>query len=53
MDNLPPLGPAEANYRQKGLLKEDERLACQVTLKGDICIEVPPQNKFPHITYSY
>ena len=34
-----PTAP-ELRYRQEGLLRENERLACQATLQGDVCIRV-------------
>ena len=51
--NLPAHTEPELNYRKRGLLKHNERLACQIGVLGDISIEVPEQTKFPHITYSY
>ncbi len=52
-EHLPPLNEVENKYFQKGLLRPNERLACQVKLNQDLVIEVPDQNKFPHISYSY
>jgi len=46
-----PTAP-ELRYRQEGLLRENERLACQATLQGDVCIRVPELGKLPHVQYS-
>ncbi len=35
------------------VLAADERLCCQCILKGDVTIEVPNENKLPHLKYSY
>ncbi|MFY0593207.1 2Fe-2S iron-sulfur cluster-binding protein [Roseivirga sp.] len=44
----------EPEERLRGLerLAENERLACQCKLSGDIEISVAEGNKFPHIEYS-
>ncbi len=52
-ENLNPLTSAELKYRNKNLLKENQRLACQCKINGDIEIEVSPENKLPHMNYSY
>jgi ferredoxin, 2Fe-2S len=52
IENLGPLTLVEKNYKNLGRLKENERLACQVTLSGNIEIKVPGMYKFPHISYS-
>ena len=44
--------PAEMNYKARGLLYEDERLACQVKVTGDVRVKIPKDCKFPHIEYS-
>ncbi len=49
------LGPdSEAETKLRGLdrLAENERLACQCNLLGDIEISVAEKNKFPHMTYT-
>lgn len=43
---------AETRYRRQGALRQNERLACQAKLKGDIRIRVPEECKLPHLTYS-
>lgn len=43
---------AEKKYRQEGLLNENERLACQVKVTGDLIIRVPDDSKLPHMKYS-
>jgi len=42
----------ERKVRKLGALKENERLACQCKINGDIVIKVPEKNKLPHLTYS-
>lgn len=49
---LDSLTSAEKKFFDQGLLKENERLACQARLYGDIVIRVADENKFPHIQYS-
>lgn len=50
-NNFSPLTQAELRYKKLGLLLEDERLACQARISGDIRIEVPDEGKLPHLTY--
>lgn len=50
--NLEPKTQAELNYESRGLLMNNERLSCQVRIKGDIIIEVPEESKLPHVKYS-
>lgn len=50
--NTGPITSAESRYREKGLLGENERLACQMTILGDIEIVVPEECKLPHVRYS-
>ena len=52
MEMLSPPSPFEEKCRTTGLLKNDERLACQCSVSGDIVINVPKENKLPHIKYS-
>ncbi|MEQ8517839.1 MAG: 2Fe-2S iron-sulfur cluster-binding protein [Cytophagales bacterium] len=52
-ENVSSLSGAELKYRNKNLLKENQRLACQCKISGDIEIEVSPENKLPHMKYSY
>ena len=51
-ENLEPQTPAELLYEIQGLLLNNERLACQVRVTGDVTIRVPEENKLPHLTYS-
>ncbi len=43
---------AEARLRGLGKLQDNERLACQNHLSGDIEVSVAENNKFPHVEYS-
>ncbi|MCJ8166943.1 (2Fe-2S)-binding protein [Pontibacter sp. E15-1] len=53
IEHFGPLTVAETRYREKGRLKENERLACQCTLAhGDASGKVPEQTKLPHLNYS-
>lgn len=52
MENLSNESPAEKNYERQGLLRENERLACQVRVLGDIRIRVPAASKLPHVQYT-
>lgn len=51
-ESLSALSRFEEKYREVGALKNDERLACQVLVDGDIVIRVPEDSKLPHIVYS-
>ena len=46
------LTPAEEKYRQAGLLRSNERLACEVRITKDLTIRVPEDSKLPHLTYT-
>jgi 2Fe-2S ferredoxin len=50
--NLTPKTAAEKKYQQLNQLADNERLACQCAVRGDLKIAVPDENKMPHITYS-
>ena len=52
MQNLQPLTSAERKYRQMGALADGERLACQASARGDVCLVVPDECKLPHVEYS-
>jgi 2Fe-2S ferredoxin len=52
-DNLTPPSDNEKRYIAQGALIESERLACQVSVKGDVRIAVPQECKLPHIKYSH
>jgi ferredoxin, 2Fe-2S len=49
--NLSGLTSAEHRYRDKGLLREGERLACQMLVNGDLVIRVPEETHLPHLRY--
>jgi len=51
-DTLGADSESEAKLRGLGRLADNERLACQCTLKGDIEVSVAEKNKFPHLTYT-
>ena len=51
-EQLSPVTPAEKKYALEGLLLNDERLACQVRLKGTLVIRVPEDSKLPHVNYT-
>lgn len=51
-EHFPPITPAEQRYVNTGALKPNERLACQVRIKGDVVISVSEEYKLPHINYS-
>ncbi len=51
-ENLEPRTNAELLYESQGLLLDNERLACQVKITGDVTICVPEENKLPHLKYS-
>jgi ferredoxin, 2Fe-2S len=52
MENVQTHTSAEQKYLEKGGLKENQRLACQAIVAGDITISIPDENKLPHIHYS-
>jgi ferredoxin len=52
MQHISILSPAEQKYRNQSRLKLNERLACQISLTGDVLAEVPEACKLPHVTYS-
>lgn len=51
-DFLSPLTTVELNYRTRGELKDNERLACQAIPTGSCVIRVPEECKLPHQQYS-
>ncbi|MBL7850304.1 MAG: (2Fe-2S)-binding protein [Cyclobacteriaceae bacterium] len=51
-DSLGPVTPAEQKYRKAGLLREDERLACQAVVTANLVIRVPDDSKLPHLNYT-
>ena len=52
VSKLSALSEAERRYRSGGSLLENERLACQTRITGDVCITVPEENKLAHVKYS-
>jgi len=50
-ENFEPLTEAEQRYRQRGLLKDGERLSCQACIAGSVVVAVPPESMLPHIKY--
>jgi 2Fe-2S ferredoxin len=53
-DQLHDLTKNEERFAKLGKLSANERLSCQVVLKGDenLEISVAEENKLPHISYS-
>ena len=51
-ENLGELTDVEKRYRAKGELKDNERLACQCVVLGDVTIRIPEESKLPHILYT-
>ncbi len=51
-ENLSVLTEAEMKYRHQRALADNERLACQTLISGDIVVRIPEENKFPHVKYS-
>ncbi len=43
----------ELKYRAQGVLRKNERLACQVMITGDVRISVPEEYKLPHLHYTF
>ena len=52
MEHLSGVTHVEKKYAEEGLLRENERLACQVRVSGDITVKVPEGSKLPHIKYT-
>jgi ferredoxin, 2Fe-2S len=52
IEHLSALTGFEIKLKNINRLKDDERLACQCYLTGDIIICVPEENKLPHVKYS-
>ncbi|MEQ8423355.1 MAG: 2Fe-2S iron-sulfur cluster-binding protein, partial [Cyclobacteriaceae bacterium] len=51
-ENLSEPTAAELKFRRAGELLENERLACQASIKGNLIIRVPESSKLPHLTYT-
>ena len=52
MENMTEITPAEKKYGLERLLNTNERLACQVRIKGNVMVKVPEEWKLPHLSYS-
>ena len=52
LEHLQPLTRHEQRYRLGGDLKQQERLACQARITGDITLIVPKESQLPHLDYS-
>ena len=52
IENISPPSTSEVQYAAEGALAQNERLACQVNISGNILIRVPEENKLPHVQYS-
>ena len=52
-ENLSTETKPELKYRAQGLLRINERLACQVKIIGDVRISVPEECKLPHLLYTF
>lgn len=50
--NLDPPTAAEQRFSRLGALRANERLGCQVRIRGDVTISVPEEGKLPHLKYS-
>jgi 2Fe-2S ferredoxin len=50
-NNLSTLTNAELNYKKRGLLLDQERLACQAKIFGDVTLYVPEEGRLPHMNY--
>ena len=51
IENLNEFTKHELFYKSRALLKENERLACQSKVTGDIEILVPESGRLPHLKY--
>lgn len=52
MEHLGAHTHAELKYLKLNKLRSDERLCCQVEVKGDLVIAVAEEFKLPHLNYS-
>lgn len=51
-EKIGPHTAAELKYQKAGLLLQNERLACQALVIGDIVVRVPEDSKLPHLKYT-
>ena len=52
LENLEPKTAAELKYETLGLLGPTERLSCQARIRGSVTLNIPEDNKLPHMKYS-
>jgi ferredoxin, 2Fe-2S len=52
-ERLSPMTAAEHDYLRQGAIKNNERLACQVKVLGDVVVQVPDEGKLPHVIYDF
>jgi len=52
MENLSPITECELKFREDNRLKINERLTCQIHLKGILRVKVPSTCQLPHIAYT-
>ena len=50
-EHFTPLTPSEKQYFKLNKLQQNDRLACQVVVKGDVVLEVPKETQLPHLMY--
>jgi 2Fe-2S ferredoxin len=46
------MNEAEMKFFNLQRIEQNERLACQVEIQGDLIVRVADENKLPHIQYS-
>ncbi len=51
-EHLTALTEVEEKYLKLKKLQKDERLTCQVRLRGDVKISAPQEHQLPHLNYS-
>ncbi len=51
-ENLSSPSDFELKITKLGALKENQRLACQCKISGNISVKVPNENKLPHLDYT-
>ncbi len=52
MENLGEITAPEIKYQEIKRLSQNERLACQAIVTGDLTVKVPDIYKLPHLEYS-
>ena len=53
VENFSEITRAERKFINLNKLQPEERLACQVTISGDVTIAVADEDKLPHLKYTY